>query len=169
MRLNPYDNVYQKSSTVSSVAIQSLTGSSAVNGDSIDTVLAGLESLMVHVRAEISTSNPSVATVAWKLQESSDNGSSDPFADAKDNTGTVIGATLDVKTAAKDSYARVEGINLYNGATAAPFGGRKRYLRIVLTPAYTGGTSPAILAMGQFIGTLGNGQQLPVRTTASNT
>jgi len=166
MRLNPYDNVYQKSSAVSSVAINSLTGSSAVNGDSIDTVLAGLESLMVHVRAEISTSNPSVATVAWKLQESSDNSS---FADAQDNTGTVIGATLNVKTVAVDSYARVEGINLYNGASAAPFGGRKRYLRIVLTPAFTGGTSPAILAYGQFIGTLGNGAQVPTRTTASNT
>ena len=166
MRLNPYDDVYQKSSTASSVAIQSLTGSSAVTGDSIDTVLAGLESLMVHVRAEISTSNPSVATCAWKLQESSDNSS---FADAQDNTGTVIGATLNVKTVAADSYARVEGINLYNGASAAPFGGRKRYLRIVLTPAFTGGTSPAILAYAQVIGALGNGAQLPARTGVSNT
>jgi hypothetical protein len=121
---------------------------------------------MVHVRAEISTSNPSVATCAWKLQESSDNSS---FADAQDNTGTVIGATLNVKTVAADSYARVEGINLYNGASAAPFGGRKRYLRIVLTPAFTGGTSPAISAMAQFIGALGNGAQLPARTTTSNT
>lgn len=166
MRFNPYDDVYQKSSTVSSVAIQSLTGSSAVNGDSIDTALAGLESLMVHVRAEIASGSPTAATVAWKLQESSDNSS---FADAQDNTGTVIGATLNVKTVAVDSYARVEGIMLYNGASAAPFGGRKRYLRIVLTPAFTSGTSPAILAMGQFIGATGNGVQLPVRTTVSNT
>jgi len=156
MRFNPYDDVYQKSSTVSSVAIQSLTGSSAVNGDSIDTALAGLESLMVHVRAEIASGSPSASTVAWKLQESSDNST---FADATDNTGTVIGATLNVKTVAVDSFARVEGIML----------NRKRYLRLVLTPAFTSGTSPAILAMAQFIGSLGSGQQLPVRTTVSNT
>src|SRR5690348_13301530 len=160
MRFNPYDDVYQKSSTVSSVAIQSLTGSSPVNGDSVDTVLAGVESLMVHVRAEIASGSPTTSTVAWKLQESSDNST---WADAPDNTGTTIGATLNVKTVAADSYARVEGINLYNtSASAAPYGGRKRYLRIVLTPAFSGGTSPAILAMGQFIGVLGNGAQLPV-------
>jgi hypothetical protein len=166
MRFNPYDDVYQKSSTVTAVAIQSLTGASAVNGDSIDTALAGLESLMVHVRAEIASGTPTTSTAAWKLQESSDNST---FTDAQDNTGTVIGATLNVKTVAADSYARVEGIMLYNGASAAPFGGRKRYLRIVLTPAFSGGSSPAILAMGQFIGAIGVGQQLPVGRAASNT
>ena len=59
---------------------------------------------------------------------------------------------------------------LYNtAATAAPYGGRKRYLRIVLTPAFTGGTSPAILTYAEFIGSPGNGLQLPVRATVSNT
>jgi hypothetical protein len=157
MRFNPYDDVLQKSSTVSSVAIQSLTGSSAVNGDSVDVAQSFIaESLMVHVRAEIASGSPTAATVAWKLQESSDNST---FADALDNTGTVIGATLNVKTVAVDSYARVEGIML----------NRKRYLRTVLTPAFTSGTSPAILALAQFIGSLGNGAQLPARTAVSNT
>jgi hypothetical protein len=161
-------------STVSSVAIQSLTGSSAVNGDGVDTaqgaLLGGAESLMVHVRAEIASGSPSAATVAWALQESNDNGVSDSWAAATDNTGTAIGATLNAKTVAVDSYARVEGIMLrMNSLSAAPYGGRKRWLRIVLTPAFTGGTSPAILTVAEFIGTPGNGAVLPVRTATSNT
>src|SRR5580698_7979004 len=146
MRLNPYDDVAVQPSTVSSVAIQSLTGSSAVNGDGVDTaqgaLLGGVESLMVHVRAEIASGSPSAATVAWALQESNDNGVSDAWAAAKDNTGTAIGATLNVHTVAVDSYARVEGIML----------NRKRYLRIVLTPTFSSGTSPAILTVAEFIG-----------------
>jgi hypothetical protein len=166
MRFNPYDDVYTKQSTVSSVGILSLTGSSAQTGDSFDTSV-GLESLMVRVRAEIASGSPSAASVAWALQESSDNST---WAAAVDNTGTAIGATLNVLSAAQVSEARVEGIMLYNSnASAAPYGGRKRYLRIVLTPAFTGGTSPAILADAMFIGAPGTGMQLPVRTTVSNT
>jgi hypothetical protein len=168
MRFNAYDNVLVQSSTVSSVAIQSLTGSSAVNGDSLDTAQSFIaESILIHVRGEIASGSPTAATVAWALQESSDNST---WTAANDNTGTAIGATLNVKTVAQDSYARVEGINLYNTSlTAAPYGGRKRYLRIVLTPAFTGGSSPAILAVAEWIGSPGSGQQLPVRTTVSNT
>jgi hypothetical protein len=169
MRFNPYDDVIVQPSTVSSVAIQSLTGSSAVNGDGYDTSI-GIESLMIHVRAEIASGSPSAATVAWALQESNDNGVSDNWAAATDNTGTAIGATLNVHTTAQDSYARVGGIMLYNkGASAAPYGGRKRYLRVVLTPAFTAGTTPAILTVAEFIGAPGSGMQLPVRTTVSNT
>ena len=60
MHFNPYDDVYQKSSTVTAVAIQSLTGSSAVNGDGYDTSI-GIESLMVHVRAEIASGTPTTS------------------------------------------------------------------------------------------------------------
>lgn len=170
MRLSVYDNVQHKSVTASSVAIQSISGSSAVNQDSIDTVkdanIGGAESLMVHVHTEISSGSPSAATLAWKLQESSDNST---WGDAQDNTGTVIGATINTKTTAQGSYARVEGINLYQGNASAPNGGRKRYLRLVFTPAFTSGTSPATLVYAEFIGTPGNSVQLPVRTTVSNT
>jgi hypothetical protein len=174
MRFNPYDNVLVQPSTVSSVAIQSLTGSSAVNGDGVDTaqgaLIGGAESILIHVRGEIASGSPSAATVAWALQESNDNGSTDSWAAANDNTGTAIGATLNVHTTAQDSYARVEGINLQNtGLSAAPKGGRKRWLRIVLTPAFTSGSSPAILAVAEFIGAPGNGVALPVRSTVSNT
>src|ERR1700726_1689538 len=150
MRLNPYDDVMHQSVTASSVAIQSFTGSSAVNQDSIDTAQSFIaDSIMVHVRAEIASGSPSAATLAWKLQESDDNST---FVDAKDNTGTVIGATLNVHTVAVDSYARVEGINLQsvgsNTEPATNAGGRKRYLRLVYTPTFTSGTSPAILGYG---------------------
>jgi hypothetical protein len=172
MRLNPYDNVQVKPSTVSSVAINSLTGSSAVNGDSIDTVadslIGGAESMMIHVRAEIASGSPAAASVAWALQESTASGSG--FVAAVDNTGTAIGGTLNVLSAAQDGYARIEGINLYNtNASAAPYGGRKRYLRVVLTPSFTSGSSPAILTYAELIGAPGNGVPLPVRTAVSNT
>jgi hypothetical protein len=167
MRFNPYDDVMVQPSTVSSVAIQSLTGSTAVNGDDLDTgTVFDADSIMIHVRAEIASGAPTAATVAWALQESSDNST---WAAANDNSGTAIGATLNVKTVAQDSYARVEGIMLWNGGTAAPYGGRKRYLRIVLTPAFTGGSSPAILTVAEYIGAPGNGAVLPIRTAVSNT
>jgi hypothetical protein len=168
MRFNPYDDVTVQPVVASSVAIQSFTGSSAVNQDGYDTSV-GIESLMLHIRAEIASGTPTTSTLAWKLQESNDNGSADAYADAKDNTGTVIGATLNVKTVAVDSYARIEGIMLSNQASTAPFGGRKRWLRVVFTPTFTGGTSPAILGYGEYVGTPGSGLMRPVRTTVSNT
>jgi hypothetical protein len=171
MRFNPYDDVQLGPVTASSVAIQSISGSSAVNQDSVDTAkdanIGGTESLMVHVRAEIASGSPTAATLAWTLQESDDNST---WADAEDNTGTVIGATLNVHSAAVDSYARVEGIGLQASGTAPAIpGGRKRYLRLVYTPAFTSGTSPAILTYGEFVGVPGNGVQFPVRATVSNT
>jgi hypothetical protein len=170
MRNNPYDDVMLQPVTASSVAIQSLTGASAVNQDGLDTgQVFDADSIMVHIRAEIASGTPTTSTVAWKLQESNDNGSADAYADAKDNTGTVIGATLNVHTVAVDCYARVEGIMLNNQAAATPFGGRKRWLRIVYTPAFSGGSSPAILVSGEYLVAPGNGTVLPVRTAVSNT
>lgn len=171
MRFNPYDDALQQGITTSSVAIQSFTGSSAVNSDSVDTAQVFIaESILFHIRAEIASGSPSTATLAWALQESNDNGSTDTWAAANDNTGTAIGSTINTHTVAGDVYARIEGINLQNTAlTAAPKGGRKRWLRIVFTPAFSGGSSPAILGYAEFIGTPGNGQPFPVRSAVSNT
>jgi hypothetical protein len=156
MRFNPYDDVLVSSSTVSAVAIQSLTGASAVNGDSLDTgITFDADKLMVHIRTEIASGAPTTSTVAWALQESSDNST---FTAALDNSGTAIGSTINVKTVAADVYARVEGLMV----------NRKRYLRIVLTPTYTGGTSPATLTFAEYIGVVGNGQ-LNAGRAVSNT
>ena len=87
------------------------------------------------------------------------------------DTGTVIGATVNTHVVAQDIYARIEGIMLQapGDADATVPGGRQRYLRVVLTPAGTGASSPTFLTYAQFIGTPGNGTPLPVRTATSNT
>jgi hypothetical protein len=73
-------------------------------------------------------------------------------------------------SAATVSYARVEGINLAaSDIDTNPSGGRMRYLRIVYTPTFSSGSSPAILVSGEYIGDPASGQMLPVRTTVSNT
>ncbi len=169
MRKNPYDNVLHANFVHTSVALQSLTGSSEVDSSSIDTAQSFIaESAMIHVRAEIASGTPDTATVAWALQESVD-GSTDWEA-ALDNSGAAIGGTLDVHTAAKDAYARVEGINLaVTDTDVNPSGGRLRYLRVALTPTFTNGSSPAILCYVEIIGAPNSGQSLPVRTTVSNT
>jgi hypothetical protein len=169
MRLNPYDDVMHKSLTVTSVAIQSLTGSSEVDTASVDTAqVFPAESIMLHIRNEIASGTPDTATMTWALQESVD-GSTDWEA-ALDNTGTTIGGVVNAHTVATDTYARVEGVNAaVTDTDTNPSGGRLRYLRVALTPAFTGGSSPAILAYAEFIGAPASGQQLPVRTAVSNT
>ena len=149
MHINAYDNIR----VVTSVKPQSLTGSTAATGASVDTL--GYDNAKIHAYAVTTTSNPSVATVTVKLQESADNST---WTDANDNTGTVIGFTLDAHAADAFNAARIEGLNL----------NRKRYLRVVATPAFTGGTSPAIVANAELVFG-GDAQQLPIGTATSNT
>jgi hypothetical protein len=150
MHTNAYDNIR----VVTSLKPQSFTGSSAVNGASVDTL--GYDNAKIHAYAVTTTSNPSAATLAVKLQESADGSTN--WADATDNTGTVISFTLDAHAADAFNAARIEGLNL----------NRKRYLRLVGTPAFTGGTSPAIVANAELVFG-GDVQQLPITTTTSNT
>jgi hypothetical protein len=149
MRFNAYDDVR----VVTTVKPQSLTGSTPVNGASVDT--QGYDNAKLHVYAVTTTSNPSVATATVKLQESADGSTN--WTDALDNTGTVIGFSLDVHAADGFGAARIEGLNL----------NRKRYLRVVATPAFTGGTSPAIVTNAEIV--FGNPTQLPVTSAVSNT
>jgi hypothetical protein len=150
MHINAYDNI----KVVTTVKPQSLTGSTPATGASVDTL--GYDNAKIHAYAVTTTSNPSVATVTVKLQESADGSTN--WADALDNTGTVIGFTLDAHAADAPGAARVEGLNL----------NRKRYLRVVATPAFTGGTSPAIVANAELVFG-GDAQQLPITSTTSNT
>jgi hypothetical protein len=150
MRFSAYDDVHN----VSSIIPQSVSGSSAVDGVSVDT--QGYENAKLHVYSAEASGSPSAASLAVTLQESADG--TDGWANALDNTGAVIGFTLSgVQAAAGVNAARVEGLNL----------NRKRYLRIVVTPTFTGGTSPAVLAYGELI--FGGSQELPVTSAASNT
>jgi hypothetical protein len=148
MRTNPYDDI----AITTSLKPQSVSGSSAVDGASVDT--QGYENALIHVYACEATGSPSAASLAVTLQEAPDNST---WTNALDNTGVVIGFTLNVESADALNSARIEGLNL----------NRKRYLRAVITPTFTGGSSPASVAYGQIV--FGAGQQLPVRSASSNT
>jgi hypothetical protein len=150
MRFSAYDDIHQ----VSSIIPQSVSGSSAVDGASVDT--EGYDNAKLHVYSAEASGSPSAASLAVTLQESADNST---WTTALDNTGTPIGFTLTgLQAAAGVNAARIEGLNL----------NRKRYLRIVVTPTFTGGSSPAVLAYGEIV--FGGGaQQLPVTSTVSDT
>ncbi len=149
-----YDAVSQITALFTGVGIQSLTGSTVVTSAAIDT--KGFNSALIRVIAELTTSNPSVATVALTVTESATSGGS--YAPANDNTGTAIGFTLDVHAARADNSCRLEGLNGEN---------RKRFLKVVLTPAFTGGSSPAISCVAEVI--LAHAFNLPANTATSNT
>jgi hypothetical protein len=151
MRFSAYDDIHQ----VSSIVPQSISGSSAVDGVSVDT--EGYDNAKLHVYSAEASGSPSAAVLAVTLQESADGSTN--WSNALDNTGEVIGFSLSgLQAAAGVNAARIEGLNL----------NRKRYLRIVVTPTFTGGTSPAALVYGEIV--FGGGvQQLPVTTTPSNT
>jgi hypothetical protein len=151
MRHNPYDDVKVVGGT--SLAPQSFSGSSAVDGSSVDT--QGADNAAIYAYGAATSGSPSAATLVITLQESL-NGSSG-WTNALDNTGTVIGFTLNCESAFAENIARIEGLNL----------NRHRYLRAVITPSFTGGSSPAILGFAQIL--LGNNQQDPVDTNSSNT
>lgn len=151
MRFNVYDDL--KVIGGGSLAAQSFTGSAAVNGSKVDTL--NCETAGIYANGAQASGSPAAAALTVTLQESADGSTN--WSNALDNTGTVIGFTLNCLSAAAENIARIEGLNL----------NRKRYLRAVITPAFTGGSSPAILGFAQIL--LGNVQQLPTDTTASNT
>ena len=154
MHINAYDNIRN----ASSLKPQSVSGSSAVNGVSVDTL--GYDNAKLHAFGVAASGSPSAASLVVKLQESTDGTGSGggAWTDALDNTGTVIGFTLTTTSADAVSAARIEGLNL----------NRKRYLRAVVTPTFTSGTSPASLFYAEIVFG-GDAQQLPVTSTTSNT
>ena len=145
-------SLYDNLSIGDSVEPQVISGSTAVNGAGVDT--KGLNTAVIRARGEAASGSPTTATLTVKLQESSDNST---FADALDNTGTVIGFTLTVTSANAGGLARIEGLGL----------NRKRYLRAVVTPAFTGGTSPASVVFAEIL--LGRAFTRPQNTATSNT
>lgn len=151
MRHNPYDDVKFIGGT--SLPAQSFTGSSAVDGSKVDT--QGADNAAIYANGAEASGSPSAATLVVTLQESADGSTN--WSNALDNTSTVVGFTLNCESAAAENIARIEGLNL----------NRKRYLRAVITPAFTGGSAPAILGFAQIL--LGNNQQDPVDSSVSNT
>jgi hypothetical protein len=221
MRFNVYD--FLKAIGGASVTPQSFSGSTAVNGNTVNT--QGSETAAIYAFASAASGSPSAASLVVTLQESVTGNSG--WTNALDNTGTVIGFTLNALlaptvnttsgsnllanpssltgvyvgqyltgtgipantvitainntgtlststitisanatatntaitlTLSAENIARIEGLNGLN---------RHQFLRAVITPAFTGGTSPAILGFAQIL--LSNDQQLPVASAVSNT
>ena len=147
-----YDNIY----CANSIEPQAdSTDGAAFNGIAVDT--KGFNTAVLRFRTSQSSSTPTVASIAVKLQESADGVNS--WTDALDNTGTVIGGTADAKNfAASEVLARIEGLGNLN---------RKRYLRIVATPTLTGGSSPTVIFFGEVL--LAVAFKNPTNPAVSNT
>lgn len=115
-------------------------GAAAQNGVAIDTLGYNSGTFVVH--NGVATGVPTSYTVDGKVQES---------ADGSTGWADVVGAAI--TQIAANSIAkviRVEGLGT----------SRKRYLRVVVTPAFVGGTSPAALVSA--IANLGNAFRQPV-------
>lgn len=143
-------SIYDDVAVSKSIAPQSDSGGSAVDGASVDTM--GYETAMIVFEAGAISGAPSATSIAVTLQESADGSTN--WGNALDNTGTVIGGTI---TAAGILLARIEGLGL----------NRKRFLRAVETTTFTGGTSPAVLVHANIL--LGRGLEMPANAGVSNT
>ncbi len=130
-----YDSILSKS------ALDPIAASAATNGIVIDTF--GYNSATFAVQNGAVTGTPDSYTLNAKLQEGALANGSD-MADVSGVTITQI--TADSKIA----VIRVDGL----GTT------RKRYLRVVVTPALTGGTSPKALISA--VANLGRAYKKPV-------
>lgn len=117
------------------IAPQSLSGTTAVNGDSVDRL--GYNSLVLFAQVGDATGSPSAFTATVKLQESDD-----------DSTFTDISGATFVLDADGES-------GQYN-LDLAEYG---RYIRAVATPAFTAGTSPTVPVQATII--LGGAEVLP--------
>lgn len=107
---HPSDTVLVKQS----LAPQAVSSGSTVNGTGID--CAGYEALLVDVQMGAIV-DAATKTVTVKLQESSDNGNSDPFADITNATTGAIATAgqnepylFDVNLSERERYIRAVGI-----------------------------------------------------------
>lgn len=112
---------------------QALSGSSDVNGVEIDTQATGQKARLAQFFFALGavTGSPSAVSVNFRLQHTATSGSG--YADFADTD--VVSSTGTALTAANTSNS----INV-------ELAGTKRYVRIVATPTFTGGTSPTALA-----------------------
>ena len=148
-----YDAILFVSCIFTSAAVVALSGTTVVTSAFIDT--KGYNSAVLRGHTDIASGTPTTATAAFALLECATSGGS--YTAANDNTGTQIGFTLNAKTAVQDGLARIEGLNV----------NRLRYLEVSITPAFTGGSSPAINAFAEIA--LGRAYELPPNTAVSNT
>lgn len=119
-------------------------GASAATSAAIDTL--GYNSALVEVVTGAATGTPDSYTIPCKVQECATSGGS--YTD-------VTGATATLAADGKHAQIRVEGLGT----------SRQRYLKVVMTPAITGGSSPKVLIAASVL--LGNGYNKPADNSAT--
>ena len=117
----------------------------AVNGAAVDA--KGYDSGLAIVEMGVATGSPTAQTVDAKIQES---------ADGSTGWADVSGASITQQTA-DDKSAQIRVDDLENS--------RQRYLRLVITVGFTGGSTPAIPIVGNIV--LGRAENIPVGNTSA--
>ncbi|BFT94959.1 MAG: hypothetical protein MNSN_01590 [Minisyncoccus archaeiphilus] len=125
-------------------AVRPVATDSAATAIVIDTL--GFDSAMFVVQNGAATGTPSAQSIVAKVQECDT--SNGDFAD-------VSGASVTITASNKSAEIPVEGLTT----------GRKRYLKLLVTPTLTGGTTPAALLSA--ICLLGRALKTPVGNSST--
>lgn len=118
---------------VAALAAATLSGTTAANGENIDLQAYGGGGVIA-VGVGSASGSPTSYTVTFKMQTAPDNGSGAPgtYADATDPAGVALSAVI----SADKGVAQLRVDPTY----------QNRWVRVVATPAFTGGTSPSVPA-----------------------
>lgn len=137
-------NIGEYIAPVSTVVPQALSGTTAVHGTAVDRLTYGMNlSAVLEIDTGATTGTPTSFTVTAILEHCSTSGGTyAQYTDPK--TG------LAVSVVASAASGRV---TLNVDLSAA-----KEFIRITLTPAFVGGTSPTVLAAGNLV--MGGGPEL---------
>lgn len=119
------------------ISPQSLSGSSDVDGAALDR--AGYESCVLVVQSGAATGSPTAYSIGGRLQHSDQSGS----------------GFVDLPSAAISALTGDNGIT----RVAVDLARAKQFIRAVITPAFTGGTSPSVPASATIV--LGGRDELP--------
>ncbi|MBN1253986.1 MAG: hypothetical protein JXA50_01765 [Deltaproteobacteria bacterium] len=123
--------------TLMAVKPQNQSGDGAVTGEEVDRL--GFENCVIGFNAGAATGTPSAVAIACKLQECATSGGS--FTDI---SGATV--TIDAESQHKQLNVKLAGV--------------KRYIKAVMTVAFTGGSSPTIDVGASIV--LGNAKEVPV-------
>lgn len=118
---------------VAALAGVTLSGTTASNGEDVDLQAYGGGGVFA-VGVGSATGSPTSYTATFKVQEADDNGSGAPgtYTDAKDPDGTALSVVINADKGV--AQLRIDPTYL------------KRWVRVVATPAFTGGSSPTVAA-----------------------
>ena len=136
-------SVYDGVKAVLGIAPIAQANSEVLSG-AVDTL--GYNSALIEVQTGAATGTPDSYAVACKVQESDASGSG--FAD-------ITGATASLTADGKHAQIRIEGLGT----------GRKRYLKISMTPSFVNGTSPKALVSATAV--LGRPYKEPVGNSST--